>query len=229
MNNLLAVTADITANYRNKALFSELFEGFIFFLAVIVLMMILIFTIPRYKKNPTARRRSVIKGLNIALTIVGSLFLLEKLDIFSFLFNPYDYITGNVHSALNLADSGARTAYIAMYVLYIIVIIVSVIVCVWGYRVLLDKSLTQAAFRVNNVIAPQNPNFKACAVCGTVSSQFATACPKCAATEFVSAQAQNVAPQPLPKPLNICESCNAENPENAAFCHNCGKRLGSDN
>lgn len=226
MNFLLTATEWSNDAYRGRALFTELFDGFIFFLAIIAITMILVFTIPRYKKNPSAKRRSTIKGLNIALTILSAFFLLGKIDIISFLFNPYAYLVDNKNPVVYIEDAATRNAYIAMYILYVVVLILAVIVNIIGYRILCNKQLTQSAFRVNNVVAPQNPMFKACSVCGLVVSQFSNVCPKCASTEFVSAENQNAAQQQ--QVVTVCPSCNTVNPVNAGFCHHCGNKLSSD-
>lgn len=226
MNALLTASEWSNEVYRNRMLFTELFDGFIFFLAIIVISMILIFTIPRFRKNPSAKRRSVIKGLNIALTIVSAFFLLGKIDIISFLFNPYAYLTDGKNPIVYIEDPATRNAYVAMYILYAVVLIAGVIVNVIGYRTLCNKQLTQSAFRVNNVIAPQNPNFKACAVCGVVMSQYATTCPKCASEEFVSSVTQSVIQNDAQPTMTVCSSCNTANPGNAGFCHHCGNKLG---
>lgn len=226
MNVLLTATEWSNDAYRNRMLFTELFDGFIFFLAIIALMMILIFTIPRYRKNPTAKRRSTVKGLNIALTVVGALFLLGKIDIISFLFNPYAYLIDSQNPVTYIADPATRNAYIAMYILYVVVLVIAVIINIIGYRTLCNKELTQSAFRVNSVTPPQNPNFKACAICGVVVSQYVASCPKCSSNDFVSSATQNIEQQEAQQTITVCPACNTANPNNAGFCQHCGSKLG---
>ncbi|MBE6879847.1 MAG: zinc ribbon domain-containing protein [Ruminococcaceae bacterium] len=214
-----------TYSYNVNKSFTELFDGFFIFTAIVVIMIILGFNIPKYKKSPTAKKRSVVKGLSIALTIIDSFFLLLKIDILAFLFNPYTYLTTSKFGIGNIDDPAAKQTYITVYAIYLAVLIISIIICVAGYRTLCNKKFTQEAFRQNNIIAPQNPNFKACAICGVTVSNHSNQCPRCQSTDFISSADQ----QTSTETANTCPSCNTVNPEGAVFCHRCGKRLGSDN
>lgn len=208
--------------YNTNRIFTDLFDGFFIFTAIIVIMIILGCCIPRYKKTPTARKRNTVKKLTISLNIISAFFLLLKINILSFLFNPYTYLTTSKFDISNIEDPAAQMTYIIVYAVYIVSLIASVVICVMGYRAICDKNLTQTAYRQHNIIAPANPQFKACAVCGIIVPQHSRRCPRCSSEEFISS-----ANQPLPekKESIVCPSCNIANPGNASFCHRCGNKL----
>ena len=79
MLNLLTATEWSNEAYRNRMLFTDLFDGFFIFVAIIIIMLILAFNIPKYKKTPTSKKRGTVKGLTIALTTISAFFLFIKI------------------------------------------------------------------------------------------------------------------------------------------------------
>ncbi len=221
MFKLLTATEWSNEIYRSRMIFTDLFDGFIIFVAIIIIMLILAFNIQKYRKTPTAKRRGAVKGLTIALTIISAFFLFIKIDILAFLFNPFAYLTTTHFGIGNISDPNAKQFYLIVYAVYLAVLIISIIICVAGYRTLCNKKFTQEAFRQNNIIAPQNPNFKACAICGVTVSNHSNQCPRCQSTDFISSADQ----QTSTETANTCPSCNTVNPEGAVFCHRCGNKL----
>ena len=225
MFKLLTATEWSNEIYRNRMLCTDLFDGFFIFVAIIIIMLILAFDIPKFKKTPTARKRGTVKGLTIALTTISAFFLFIKIDILAFLFNPFTYLTTSHFGVGNISDPKAKQFYLIVYAVYLAVLIIATAICIIGYRALCNKKLTQEAFRQNNIVAPQNPNFKACAICGVTVSNHSNQCPRCQSTEFISSADQQISTETA----NTCSSCNTVNPEGAVFCHHCGKKLSSDN
>ncbi len=224
MSKLLTATEWSNEIYRNRMLFTELFDGFFIFVAIVIIMLVLAFNIPKYKKTPTAKKRGTVKGLTIALTTISAFFLLIKIDILAFLFNPFTYLTTTHFGVGNISDPNAKQFYLIVYAVYFAVLIIAVTICVLGYRALCNKKLTQQAFRQNNIIAPQNPNFKACAICGVTISNHSNQCPRCQSTDFISSADQ----QTSTETANTCSSCNTANPKGAVFCYRCGNKLNNN-
>ena len=219
MNLTLLTASDLDYYYTNKTM-TDLFSGFFIFIAIIVVAIMLFYNVTRYRKAPNARRRTTVKVLSIILTVIDTLFLLLKIDILSFLFNPYTYLTTSRFSINNISDPQAKQVYLIVYIVYVAVLILSTIVCVLGYRSLCNKKLTQDAFRQEKIVVPVNPQFKACAICGVVTHHQAMCCPRCSSTQFVSsADNQNEDNK------SICPSCHTVNSENATFCHYCGYKI----
>ena len=77
----------------NQSLLSDLFDGFIFIVAVLIFIIAIGIVTVRYRKKPSLRGRRALTTLSVLLTVVDSLLLVFKIDFLSFLFNPYDYFT----------------------------------------------------------------------------------------------------------------------------------------
>ena len=217
----------------NHEILSNLFDGFIFILAVVVFIIAIGIIAVRYRKKPTLRSRRALVTLSVLLTIFDSLLLIFRVDVLSFLFNPYDYFTSR--NLPNITDSSAFAIYVSYNIAVIITVIVGVIFCIIGYCNVVNKELTQKAFNSANIL-PQFKNApKFCAVCGCAVGSNESACSRCGSTVFaVNQQAFNAGPQFAPPPpppqfnnncptwqCNICGTINND-VAGGEFCSQCG-------
>ena len=78
-------------NSTTDKLLSSLFDGFIFYLAVVVFIITVLIITAKYRKNPTLGKRKSLTAITVLLTVFDSILLLFKIDFFRLLCNPYDY------------------------------------------------------------------------------------------------------------------------------------------
>lgn len=71
-------------NSTTDKLLSSLFDGFIFYLAVVVFIITVLIITAKYRKNPTLGKRKSLTAITVLLTVFDSLLLLFKIDFFSF-------------------------------------------------------------------------------------------------------------------------------------------------
>ena len=216
----------------NQSLLSDLFDGFIFIVAVLVFIIAIGIVTVRYRKKPSLRGRRALTTLSVLLTVVDSLLLVFKIDFLSFLFNPYDYFTSR--DLASIADSSVFGIYLSYYIAVIITILVGVVFCIIGYCTVANKELTQKAFNKANILPQFKNTPKYCAVCGCAVGVNESACSRCGSTVFaVNQQAFNAGPQfPPPPPPQFnnncptwqCNICGTVNNDVAGgeFCSQCG-------
>ena len=118
MINLLTSASQFLSDTENfnsttDKLLSSLFDGFIFYLAVVVFIITVLIITAKYRKNPTLGKRKSLTAITVLLTVFDSLLLLFKIDFFRLLCNPYDYFT-----SYNFTSFVPGTSEYAIYVSY---------------------------------------------------------------------------------------------------------------
>ncbi len=219
-----------TLSYSTDKVYSEIFDGFFFFAAVIGLIIALLVVKGRYKKEQTLGRRKCIKALSILLTVFDSLLLIIKIDIFAFLYNPYDYFKNGFFGSKEFGDTTMTIIYFTAYAVFILTIIIGIAVCVAGYRTLSNKQWTQNAYKNSGIIPSYKGIGKYCAVCGRSIGDENRTCPRCASTEFaengipVCSATNNDATASIGT-APVCRNCGSVNEIGALFCSQCGTSL----
>lgn len=188
--------------YRTSTdkLLSNLFDGFIFYLAIVVFIVTILILAIKYRKSPTVGKKRALTTITILLTIFDSLLLLFKVDLWGLLFNPYDYFTGYNFSAFTPGTS-EYAIYLSYFIVLIATIVAGIIMCVVGYSTVADKELSQKAYakaqtlqqqyKNNNPVprpAEPQPQYSTwqCTVCGTVNKDMGGGfCAQCGAKKAV--------------------------------------------
>lgn len=187
MNKLLTSvnqTAQYLSDYDSyksstDRLLSSLFNGFIFYLAIVVFIITILILAVKYRKSPTVGKKRALTTITILLTIFDSFLLLFKVDLWGLLFNPYDYFTGYNFSSFTPGTS-EYAIYLSYYIVLIATVIAGIIMCIVGYTTIADKELSEKAFsklqaqQYRNSIpvqSPAQPQYSTwqCNVCGTVN------------------------------------------------------------
>lgn len=93
MINLLTSASQFLSDTENfnsttDKLLSSLFDGFIFYLAVVVFIITVLIITAKYRKNPTLGKRKSLTAITVLLTVFDSLLLLFKIDFFQASLQP---------------------------------------------------------------------------------------------------------------------------------------------
>ena len=162
---------------------SSLFDGFIFYLAVVVFIITVLIITAKYRKNPTLGKRKSLTAITVLLTVFDSILLLFKIDFFRLLCNPYDYFTSYNFTSF-VPGTSEYAIYVSYYIVIIATVIAGIIMCIVGYTTLSDKELKKKAFdkaaalqqqyRAGFAVPPQQMqqpqcNTWKCNVCGTIN------------------------------------------------------------
>ena len=220
-----------TLSYSADKLYSDLFDGFFFFAAVLGMVIAIFIVCAKYKANPTVGKRRAIRVLSILITVFDSLLLIAKIDLFSFLYNPYNYFKSGRFTGNDFSDPVAQAVCTVAYIVIIVTVIVGIIACVIGYRTVANKALTAAAYKTKELLPEYKDANKVCAVCGHSVPRDAAECPRCAGTVFALIKpVEQYNPQNAPgvqTPVNpdACPVCGGINEHDAAFCSQCGTAL----
>ena len=150
MINLLTSASQFLSDTENfnsttDKLLSSLFDGFIFYLAVVVFIITVLIITAKYRKNPTLGKRKSLTAITVLLTVFDSLLLLFKIDFFRLLCNPYDYFTSYNFTSF-VPGTSEYAIYVSYYIVIIATVIAGIIMCIVGYATLSDKELKKKAF-----------------------------------------------------------------------------------
>lgn len=191
MNKLLT-SANLLTQYLSDSdgyisstdkLLSNLFDGFIFYLAVVIFIISVLIITAKYRRKPTLGKRKSLTAITVLLTVFDSLLLLFKVDFFRLLCNPYDYFTSYNFTSF-VPGTSEYAIYVSYYIVIIATVIAGIIMCIVGYTTLADKELKKKAFdkaaalqqqyRQGYQVPPQamqQPQFNSwkCNVCGMVN------------------------------------------------------------
>ena len=127
-------------NSTTDKLLSSLFDGFIFYLAVVVFIITVLIITAKYRKNPTLGKRKSLTAITVLLTVFDSILLLFKIDFFRLLCNPYDYFTSYNFTSF-VPGTSEYAIYVSYYIVIIATVIAGIIMCIVGYTTLSDKEL----------------------------------------------------------------------------------------
>lgn len=149
MINLLTSASQFLSDTENfnsttDKLLSSLFDGFIFYLAVVVFIITVLIITAKYRKNPTLGKRKSLTAITVLLTVFDSLLLLFKIDFFRLLCNPYDYFTSYNFTSF-VPGTSEYAIYVSYYIVIIATVIAGIIMCIVGYTTLSDKELKKKA------------------------------------------------------------------------------------
>lgn len=201
-SRLLEIYTDNSDGYQSTAdkLLSNLFDGFIFYVAVVVFIISVLVITAKYRRKPTLGKRKSLTATTVLLTVFDSLLLLFKVDFFRLLCNPYDYFTSYNFSSFTPGTS-EYAIYVSYYIVVIATVIAGIIVCIVGYTTLSDKELKKKAFDKATALqqqysqyyqAPpqgmQQPQYNTwqCNVCGMVNKDIGgDFCAQCGAKKNV--------------------------------------------
>lgn len=201
-SRLLELYTDNSDGYQSTAdkLLSNLFDGFIFYVAVVVFIISVLVITAKYRRKPTLGKRKSLTATTVLLTVFDSLLLLFKVDFFRLLCNPYDYFTSYNFSSFTPGTS-EYAIYVSYYIVVIATVIAGIIVCIVGYTTLSDKELKKKAFDKATALqqqytqyyqAPpqgmQQPQYNTwqCNVCGMVNKDIGgDFCSQCGAKKNV--------------------------------------------
>ena len=184
-SRLIELYTDNADGYQSTTdkLLSNLFDGFIFYIAVVVFIISVLIITAKYRRKPTLGKRRSLTATTVLLTVFDSLLLLFKVDFFRLLCNPYDYFTSYNFSSFTPGTS-EYAIYVSYYIVVIATVIAGIIMCIVGYATLSDKELKKKAYDRANALQQQytqgyqvphqampNPQFSTwqCNVCGTVN------------------------------------------------------------
>ena len=202
MINLLTSASQFLSDTENfnsttDKLLSSLFDGFIFYLAVVVFIITVLIITAKYRKNPTLGKRKSLTA--IMLTVFDSLLLLFKIDFFRLLCNPYDYFTSYNFTSF-VPGTSEYAIYVSYYIVIIATVIAGIIMCIVGYTTLSDKELKKKAFdkaaalqqqyRAGFAVPPQQMqqpqcNTWRCNICGTINKDIGgDFCSQCGAPKY---------------------------------------------
>ena len=200
-SRLLELYTDNSDGYQSTAdkLLSNLFDGFIFYVAVVVFIISVLVITAKYRRKPTLGKRKSLTATTVLLTVFDSLLLLFKVDFFRLLCNPYDYFTSYNFSSFTPGTS-EYAIYVSYYIVVIATVIAGIIVCIVGYTTLSDKELKKKAFDKATALqqqysqyyqAPpqgmQQPQYNTwqCNVCGMVNKDIGgDFCSQCGAPKY---------------------------------------------
>lgn len=195
-------------NYKSTTdkLLSSLFDGFIFYLAVVVFIITVLIITAKYRKNPTLGKRKSLTAITVLLTVFDSLLLLFKIDFFRLLWNPYDYFTSYNFTSF-VPGTSEYAIYVSYYIVIIATVIAGIIMCIVGYTTLSDKELKKKAFdkaaalqqqyRAGFAVPPQQIqqpqcNTWKCNVCGTINKDIGGSfCSQCGAPKNNTPSSEN--------------------------------------
>ena len=184
-SRLIELYTDNADGYQSTTdkLLSNLFDCFIFYIAVVVFIISVLIITAKYRRKPTLGKRRSLTATTVLLTVFDSLLLLFKVDFFRLLCNPYDYFTSYNFSSFTPGTS-EYAIYVSYYIVVIATVIAGIIMCIVGYATLSDKELKKKAYDRANALQQQytqgyqvppqampNPQFSTwqCNVCGTVN------------------------------------------------------------
>ena len=191
MNKLLT-SANLLTQYLSDSddyisstdrLLSNLFDGFIFYLAVVIFIISVLIITAKYRRNPTLGKRKALTATTVLLTVFDSFLLLFKVDFFRLLCNPYDYFTSYNFTSF-MPGTSEYAIYVSYYIVIIATVIAGIIMCIVGYTTLADKELKKKSFdkaaalqqqyKQGYQVPPQTmqqPQFNSwkCNVCGMVN------------------------------------------------------------
>lgn len=184
-SRLIELYTDNADGYQSTTdkLLSNLFDGFIFYVAVVVFIISVLIITAKYRRKPTLGKRKSLTATTVLLTVFDALLLLFKVDFFRLLCNPYDYFTSYNFSSF-MPGTSEYAIYISYYIVVLATVIAGIIMCIVGYTTLSDKELKQKAidkatavqqqYRQGYQVPPQgmpNPQYNTwqCKVCGTVN------------------------------------------------------------
>lgn len=204
MINLLTSASQFLSDTENfnsttDKLLSSLFDGFIFYLAVVVFIITVLIITAKYRKNPTLGKRKSLTAITVLLTVFDSLLLLFKIDFFRLLCNPYDYFTSYNFTSF-VPGTSEYAIYVSYYIVIIATVIAGIIMCIVGYTTLSDKELKKKAFdkaaalhqqyRAGFAVPPQQMqqpqcNTWRCNICGTINKDIGgDFCSQCGAPKY---------------------------------------------
>lgn len=209
LTNLSIMPLSDSDNYVSSTdkLLSNLFDGFIFYLAVVVFIISVLIITAKYRRKPTLGKRKALTAITVLLTVFDSLLLLFKVDFFRLLCNPYDYFTSYNFTSFTPGTS-EYAIYVSYYIVIIATVIAGIIMCIVGYTTLSDKELKKKAFDKARTYQPQyrpgcqvpppqamqQPQFNTwkCNVCGTVNKDIGgDFCAQCGAKKNVQQDTAN--------------------------------------
>lgn len=204
MINLLTSASQFLSDTENfnsttDKLLSSLFDGFIFYLAVVVFIITVLIITAKYRKNPTLGKRKSLTAITVLLTVFDSLLLLFKIDFFWLLCNPYDYFTSYNFTSF-VPGTSEYAIYVSYYIVIIATVIAGIIMCIVGYATLSDKELKKKAcsvlphysssteqasqFRPQQMQQPQCNTWR-CNICGTINKDIGgDFCSQCGAPKY---------------------------------------------
>ena len=184
-SRLLELYTDNSDGYQSTAdkLLSNLFDGFIFYVAVVVFIISVLVITAKYRRKPTLGKRKSLTATTVLLTVFDSRLLLFKVDS--------SFTPGTSEYAI----------YVSYYIVVIATVIAGIIVCIVGYTTLSDKELKKKAFDKATALqqqysqyyqAPpqgmQQPQYNTwqCNVCGMVNKDIGgDFCSQCGAKKNV--------------------------------------------
>lgn len=200
MINLLTSASQFLSDTENfnsttDKLLSSLFDGFIFYLAVVVFIITVLIITAKYRKNPTLGKRKSLTAITVLLTVFDSLLLLFKIDFFRLLYNPYDYFTSYNFTSF-VPGTSEYAIYVSYYIVIIATVIAGIIMCIVGYTTLSDKELKKKAFdkaaavqsrlrsSAQQMQQPQCNTWR-CNICGTINKDIGgDFCSQCGAPKY---------------------------------------------
>lgn len=187
-----------TISYTANGLYADLFEGFILYAAVLFLSISLFIILAKYKSKPTVEKRRGLQALSVLVTVFDTLLLIIKVDVFSFLFNPYTYFIEGTFGRNEIVDPIAKTVYIITYIVIILIAIMGIVALILGFRAIANSSLTAKANENSgirpNVFVPPVINMPAPPVkceCGKLNAPDSTFCANCGKPLFAKQESTN--------------------------------------